>query len=81
MKVVSLGAGGMGRWVAQTVLLDERVAELTVADRNAEAADRAAASLGSRARPAVVDVLDAAALDDVLREAHVVINSAGPFYR
>jgi len=81
MKVVALGAGEMGRWAARTVLLDDRVEQLTIADRSPESAERTAATLGSRARPVTMDVLDAARLHALLRQADVVMNTVGPFYR
>lgn len=81
MKVVALGAGEVGRWAARAVLLDDRVEDLIVVDRSAESAQETAASLGSRARPATVDVLDASRLEAVLRGSDVVMNMVGPFYR
>jgi saccharopine dehydrogenase-like NADP-dependent oxidoreductase len=81
MKVVALGAGEMGRWAARTVLLDDRVEEMVVADIEAEAAERTAAALGPRTRPAQVDVRDSARLCELLRKSDVVLNTVGPFYR
>ncbi len=81
MKVIALGAGEMGRWAAQTVLLDNRVEEVVLADLDGEAAEQVAAALGSRARPAQVDARDAAKLRELLESADVVMNTVGPFYR
>ncbi|MBI5506620.1 MAG: saccharopine dehydrogenase NADP-binding domain-containing protein [Deltaproteobacteria bacterium] len=81
MQVVALGAGEMGRWAAQAVLLDKRVEQVVLADLDGEAAEQVAAGLGSRARPAQVDVRDAAKLRALLESADVVMNTVGPFYR
>jgi len=81
MKVVALGAGEMGRWAARTALLDDRVEEMVVADVDGEAAERMAAALGRRTRPAQVDVRDSVRLCELLRRANVVLNTVGPFYR
>lgn len=82
MKVVALGAAGeMGQWAARTVLRDDRIEEVLIADVDGQAAERTAAVLGSRARPAQVDVRDGAALRDLFGSADVVMNTVGPFYR
>jgi saccharopine dehydrogenase-like NADP-dependent oxidoreductase len=81
MKVVALGAGEVGQWAARALLLDDRVEDLIVADRRAESAEETATSLGSRARPLTVDVLDTSRLQAVLRGSDVVVNTVGPFYR
>jgi saccharopine dehydrogenase-like NADP-dependent oxidoreductase len=71
----------MGRFAVRTAAAFDAVAELIVADRNEEAAQRIAALSGAKARGAGVDVTDPRALGALLRDADVVLNTVGPFYR
>lgn len=82
MKVIALGgAGEMGRWAAATLLQDERVRELVIADLNGGAAARLASELGPRASFATVNVEDESALRRLFSGAAVVMNTVGPFFR
>jgi saccharopine dehydrogenase-like NADP-dependent oxidoreductase len=81
MKVVVLGAGGMGRYAARTAAGFDFVEELVVADLDAEASARLAGELGARARGLGVDVTDAADLAGLLDGADAVLNTVGPFFR
>jgi saccharopine dehydrogenase-like NADP-dependent oxidoreductase len=81
MKVVALGAGGMGRYAARTAAAFDFVDELIVADRDPMAASRVAASLGPKASAVGVDVTDDAALARLLSGAGAVLNTVGPFFR
>lgn len=81
MKVVVLGAGGMGRYAARTAAGFDFVDELVVADLDATAAARLAEELGAGARGVRVDVTDEADLATLLRGAGAVLNTVGPFFR
>lgn len=81
MRVVVLGAGGMGGYAARTAAGFDFVEDLLVGDRDGAAATRLAARLGPTARAAAVDVTDAAALGRVCAGADVVLNTVGPFFR
>ena len=81
MKVVVLGAGGMGRYAAQTAVMHDFVEELVVGDLDANAADELAKRLGSKARGAGVDVLNEKSLVDLFAGAGAVLNTVGPFFR
>ncbi len=81
MKVVVLGAGGMGRYAARTAAGFDFVDDLVVADLDTTAAMRVAATLGRKASATGIDVTDEAALARLLSEAGVVLNTVGPFFR
>lgn len=81
MKVVALGAGGMGRYAARTAAGFDFVDSLVVGDLDEGAARAFAATLGPKASAARVDVTDPRSLDAVLAGADVVLNTVGPFFR
>jgi saccharopine dehydrogenase-like NADP-dependent oxidoreductase len=81
MRVVVLGAGGMGRYAARTAAAFDFVEELVVADLDAAAASRLAEELSGRTRGVRVDVTEPADLAALLRGTHVVLNTVGPFFR
>jgi saccharopine dehydrogenase-like NADP-dependent oxidoreductase len=81
MKLVVLGAGGMGRYAARTAAGFDFVEELVVADLDAAAAARLAEELGGGARGLPVDVTDEADLGVLLDGAGAVLNTVGPFFR
>ncbi|MBX3127466.1 MAG: saccharopine dehydrogenase NADP-binding domain-containing protein [Polyangiaceae bacterium] len=81
MKVVLLGAGGMGGYAARTAAGFDFVDELLVADRDEAAARRLSDSLGDKARAVALDVTDPHALDRVLTGATAALNTVGPFFR
>lgn len=81
MKVVVLGAGGMGRFAARATAGFDFVEELVVADLDESAAVDCAEALGCKARGARVDVTDPSDLARVLRDATAVLNTVGPFFR
>lgn len=81
MKVIVLGAGGMGRYAAATAARLAGVAEVVVGDLDGAAAKAAAASVGAAARGAAVDVRDEAALCALFDGATAVLNTVGPFFR
>jgi saccharopine dehydrogenase-like NADP-dependent oxidoreductase len=82
MKVLILGGGGeMGRYACVAAAGDPAVDELTIADRNAEAAGELADRLGDKAVPMELDVTDAGALADAIGGTDIVLNTVGPFHR
>ncbi|MGT2511481.1 saccharopine dehydrogenase family protein [Cupriavidus basilensis] len=82
MKAIALGGCGlMGRHFVETAILLKAFTQLTVADRNADAARAYAAALAHPAVDALaVDARDRAALTDILRRYDVVVSTIGPYY-
>ncbi len=81
MKVVALGAGGMGRYSAKTAASFDFVDELVIGDVDEGAARSLAESIGHKARAVRVDVTDDASLARAFDGAQAVLNTVGPFYR
>ena len=81
MKVIALGAGGMGRYAARTAASLDFVSELVVADLDLAAASRFAEDLGPKARATGIDVTDPSGLVRLLSGAGAVLNTVGPFFR
>lgn len=81
MKVLVLGAGGMGTKAAETVASFDAVSALTLADLDEEAARRVALRCGSKAHALKLDVTDQTALRLALSDADAVLNCVGPFFR
>eukprot|EP00439_Symbiodinium_sp_Y106_P088222 s1_g758.t1 len=81
VKVLVLGAGGMGAKAAETVAPFDAVTQLTLADLDEEAARQVAQQCGSKASPLKLDVTDEAALHGALGSADAVLNCVGPFFR
>ena len=81
MKVLVLGAGGMGDTAAKTVAGFDEVTHLVVADRDTKSAESCAARCGPKASALTLDVTDMAALKTALSQADVVLNCVGPFFR
>lgn len=81
MKVVTLGAGGMGLYAAKTAAELDFVDELVVGDLDGRAADVLAARLGPKASGAAVDVQNARAMSELFAGATAVLNTVGPFFR
>lgn len=81
MKVVALGAGGMGRYSARTAATFDFVDEIVVGDLDEGAARRLADSLGSKGRGVRVDVTDPDSLARAFEGAGAVLNTVGPFFR
>lgn len=81
MKLLVLGAGGMGSYAAKTAVGFPYVEELVVADLDRAAAKRLADDLGPKARAERVDVTDPGSLDPLLGAAEAVLNTVGPFFR
>lgn len=81
MKVVVLGAGGMGRYAAMTAARLAGVSEVVIGDLSAAAAAETAAAIGGAARSEAVDVRDENALVSLFAGATAVLNTVGPFFR
>ncbi|MFD4356020.1 saccharopine dehydrogenase family protein [Nocardia sp. NPDC058518] len=82
MRVLALGgAGEMGRAAARVLHGDSRVTALTIADRDESAAHAVAAELGAKATRRRLDVTDGPSLTAALREADLVVNTVGPYFR
>ena len=81
MKVVVLGAGGMGAYAAKTASTLDFVDELVVGDLDGGAAETLAARLGPKASGTAVDVQDSRALSELFSGATAVLNTVGPFFR
>jgi lysine 6-dehydrogenase len=87
MRIVALGGpGAMGRVATRDAMTLPEVTEVVVADRDLAAARRLAAELSGTAASVQigarqVDVTGDAALDAVLGDADVVLNTVGPYYR
>jgi 3-hydroxybutyrate dehydrogenase len=71
--LVTGGASGIGEAIARAFA--SAGAEVTVADLNAEGAERVAADIGGR--PWVVDLSDTAALHELSLDVDILVNNAG----
>ncbi|MFA8440141.1 saccharopine dehydrogenase family protein [Pueribacillus sp. YX66] len=82
-KIVVLGgAGGMGSVAVKDLTLNGKFDGIVIADANEQAAKQVANEIGSeKVSIAKIDVSDETALVDLLREATVVLNFIGPFYK
>ncbi|MDQ7824341.1 MAG: saccharopine dehydrogenase NADP-binding domain-containing protein [Candidatus Eremiobacteraeota bacterium] len=80
-RVLALGAGAMGHVAAKTASSFDEVESLIVADLSIDAAGRVAADCGHKAKAAAINVTDRPALVSLMREADVVMNCVGPFFR
>jgi len=81
MKVIVLGAGGMGRYAARTAAAMDFVNALVVADLDEGRARDFASELGPKASGAGVDVQNARSLASLFEGAGAVLNTVGPFFR
>ncbi len=81
MKVVILGAGGMGEYAARQAAAYPFVNQVLVADINKSAAEALATQLNGKGQATKVDILDPEQLDSVLAGADFVLNTSGPFFK
>lgn len=82
MRIIALGAGSIGRYAISTAGSRDGVESIVVADRDEAAATAAAEQLeGVEARALALDLEDHDAVVAAMREADVVINTVGPFFR
>lgn len=83
MKALVVGGlGGMGQGVARDLIKQERIVSVTLGDINVDPA-RVQDKLKASPKVALkkIDVNDHAGLVSAIREADVVVNTAGPFYK
>lgn len=82
MKVIALGGcGAMGRRAVRFIVDNSKIDEIVVADLNFENARNFAAEFSDKVTAARIDVTDAAAMDNLLKDADVILNTVGPFYK
>jgi saccharopine dehydrogenase-like NADP-dependent oxidoreductase len=81
VKVIILGAGGMGRYAAKTAAELDFVEQLVVGDLDGSAAEAFAQHLGPKASGVAVDVTNDRAMSEILSGATAVLNTVGPFFR
>jgi len=80
--VVVGGGGGVGSVAARALAQTDDADAVVVADLDPSAAGAVVSEIGdSRFRAAGVDIGDPDALGEMIRDAAVVLNCAGPFYR
>ncbi len=75
------GCGGGGRYAIPTVLEDDAIDTVVLADLDGAEAARQAEAYGPRVRPLALDVTDAASLKQAIADSDVVMNTVGPFFR
>jgi len=83
VKVLALGGSGdMGQVAVKTLLKGLYVDQLIVADYDIDRANHFVESLNDeRVSAGYIDVQDTEALEDLISEVDLVINTVGPFYR
>jgi len=82
IRVVALGGcGGMGQFAVRTAIDFDFVDEILIADRDEQGAREFAQRCGPKTSSVGVDVLDEAALAEVLKGVDVVMTTVGPYYR
>ena len=82
MKVLALGgSGGMGRFAVETSMSFENIDEITVADINSDAAIAFAESMNEKVKGIGLNVTDIDDLKAQMRQADIVINTVGPFFK
>ncbi len=82
MRVLALGcAGGMGSVAVHAAMDYEAVREIVIADLNEKSAMALAERMGDKAQAIRLDVTDSDALRRAIKNADVVVNSVGPYYR
>jgi saccharopine dehydrogenase-like NADP-dependent oxidoreductase len=74
------GAGEMGKYSCRILVAADEVAEVIIADRDAERAAKLAVEIGAKATPLALDLSDKQALASALAGADMALNCAGPFY-
>lgn len=81
MKVLCLGAGGMGSLAAETIAGFKEIERITVADLYHEAAYRVVDKCRGKAAACSVNVEDRESLTGLMEGHDVVVNCVGPFFR
>ena len=81
MRILIIGgAGAMGAYACGALAADAGVDEAIVADLDEARARRVAEESGSKARALRLDITDEQALRAALKDADIVLSTAGPFY-
>lgn len=80
-RILLLGAGAMGNIAAQTVASFPEAGSLIIADLDPTAAQAVASACGDKAKAARVNVTNHAELVAVMRQADLLMNCVGPFFR
>jgi saccharopine dehydrogenase-like NADP-dependent oxidoreductase len=81
MKILCLGAGGMGALAAETLAGFDEIHKMTIADLNLDAAKQVSQTCRGKAAACSVSVEDAESLTQLMRGHDVVVNCVGPFFR
>lgn len=82
MKIIALGGSGtMGRRAVKYLDAMHSNIEIVVADINEDLAAITADRYGNHVTSTGIDVLDAAALEKLLSDADLVLNTVGPFFK
>jgi len=83
MKLLALGgSGNMGRTAVRTILDIGGIDQLIVADYNADRTNKFVESLNDkRVQARNIDVTNTEALEALMQESDVVMNTVGPYYR
>ena len=80
-RILALGAGAMGNLAAQTAASFQEVGSLLIGDFNLAAAQSVASACGAKAKAAQIDVTNSTELLALMRQADLVMNCVGPFFR
>ena len=80
-RILLLGAGAMGNLAAQTVASFPEVGNLVIADLDLTAAQAVASACGEKAKAASVNVTKPTEMIGLMRQADLVMNCVGPFFR
>lgn len=83
MKILALGgSGNMGRMAINTILESKMVDQLIVADNDIERSnDFVKTADDNRVSATALDVTDNSALEQLISQSDIVMNTIGPFYR
>ena len=81
MKIIVIGAGGVGSGVALDLSSAKELTLLGIGDIDFERATEVANELGDKAKPVHVDIYDEKKLRNVIKDYDVVVNATGPFYK
>ena len=83
VKILALGGSGtMGQVAVKTIMEGQYVDQLIVADYDIDRAKQFVESLNDgRVSARFIDVQNTRALEDLMSEVDIVVNTVGPFYR
>jgi saccharopine dehydrogenase-like NADP-dependent oxidoreductase len=82
MKVLALGGcGEMGRHAVRTLLARRACDNIIIADRDAGSAEQFSAACGNKTSWLELDITDPQALRKAIRDADLVMNTVGPYFR